>query len=80
MVEQVMGESQLIKKAARMKTDKRFQPQIKNGDILLTEIWMLTLGKTDFDYVSEFHSDPEYYRAALGIYGGLHSESTLVNL
>ncbi len=65
------------KKAARMKTDKRSQPQIKNGDILLTEIGMLTLGKTSFDHVNEFHSDPEYYKLALGIAYGIPSESTL---
>ncbi|MDY2509200.1 MAG: IS1380 family transposase, partial [Ruminococcus callidus] len=44
MVGQAMAKSALIKKAARMRTDKRSQPQIKNGDILLTEIGMLTLG------------------------------------
>lgn len=47
MVGQAMAKSDLIKKAARMRTDKRSQLQIKNGDILLTEIGMLTLGKTD---------------------------------
>ncbi len=77
MVGQIFGKSQLAKKAARMKTDKRSQPQIKNGDILLTEIGMLTLGKTNFDYVNEFHSDPEYYKLALGIAYGLPCESTL---
>lgn len=77
MVGQIFGKSQLAKKAARMKTDKRSQPQIKNGDILLTEIGMLTLGKTNFDYVNEFHSDPEYYKLALGIAYELPSESTL---
>lgn len=41
-----------------MTTDKRSQPQIKNDDILLSEIGMLTLGKTSFDYINEFHSDP----------------------
>lgn len=77
MVGQIFGKSQLAKKAARMKTDKKSQPQIKNGDILLTEIGMLTLGKTNFDYVNEFHSDPEYYKLALGIAYGLPCESTL---
>ncbi|MDD6269606.1 MAG: hypothetical protein PUA84_06090 [Oscillospiraceae bacterium] len=67
MVGQAMAKSDLIKKAARMRTDKRSQPQIKNGDILLTEIGMLTLGKTDFDYVNEFHKDEEYYKMSLGI-------------
>ncbi len=43
MVGQVMGKSKLIKKAARMKTDKRSQPQIKNRDIILSTIGLLTL-------------------------------------
>ena len=77
MVGQIFGKSSLAKKAARMKTDKRSQPQIKNGDIILSEIGMLTLGKTSFDYINEFHSDPEYYKAALGIAYGIPSESTL---
>lgn len=77
MVGQAMAKSDLIKKAARMRTDKRSQPQIKNGDILLTEIGMLTLGKTDFDYVNEFHKDEEYYKMSLGIAYGIPSESTL---
>ena len=77
MVGQAMAKSDLIKKAARMRTDKRSQPQIKNGDILLTEIGMLTLGKTDFDYVNEFHKDEEYYKISLGIAYGIPSESTL---
>ena len=52
MVGQIFGKSSLAKKAARMKTDKRSQPQIKNGDIILSEIGMLTLGKTSFDYIN----------------------------
>lgn len=77
IVGQAMGKSNLIKKAARMKTDKRSQPQIKNGDILLTMIGMLTLGKSDFDYVNEFHTDEEYYKMSLGIVYAIPSESTL---
>ena len=67
MVVQAMAKIDLIKKAARMRIDKRSQPQIKNGDILLTEIRMLILGKTDFEYVNEFHKDEEYYKMSLGI-------------
>lgn len=77
MVGQAMGKSNLIKKAARMKTDKRSQPQIKNGDILLTMIGILTLGHTEFDYINEFHTDEEYYKISLGIVYGIPSESTL---
>ena len=35
LVGQVLGKSNLVKKANRMRTEKRSQPQIKNGDILL---------------------------------------------
>ena len=77
MVGQAMGKSDLIKKAARMKTDKRSQPQIKNGDIFLTMIGILTLGHTEFDYVNEFHTDEEYYKMSLGIAYGIPSEATL---
>ena len=77
MVGQAMGKSNLIKKAARMKTDKRSQPQIKNGDILLSMIGILTLGHTEFDYINEFHTDEEYYKISLGIVYGIPSESTL---
>lgn len=38
LVGQVLGKSNLVKKANRMRTEKRSQPQIKNGDILLTII------------------------------------------
>ncbi len=79
LVGQVLGKSDLVKKANRMRTDKRSQPQIKNGDILLTEIGLLTLGKTDFDNVNEFHSDKEFYSLALGIENDVPSESTLRN-
>ena len=77
MVGQAMGKSDLIKNAARMKTDKRSQPQIKNGDIILTMIGLLTLGHTEFDYVNEFHTDEEYYKMSLGIAYGIPSEATL---
>ena len=43
LVGQVLGKSNLIKKANRMRTEKRSQPQIKNGDILLRMIGLLAL-------------------------------------
>ncbi len=71
------GKIKSDKKAARMKTDKHSQPQIKNGDIPLTTIGMLTLCKSDFDYVNEFHTDKEYYKMSLGIAYAIPSKSTL---
>ena len=65
LVGQVLGKSNLIKKANRMRTEKRSQPQIKNGDILLTMIGLLSLGKSDFDNVNEFHTDKEFYKTIL---------------
>ena len=60
-----------------MRTDKRSQPQIKNGDVLLTMIGLLSLGKSDFENVNEFHKDEEFYKIALGIAYGIPSESSL---
>ena len=79
LVGQVLGKSDLIKKANRMRTEKRSQTQIKNGDILLTMIGLLTLGKSDFDNVNEFHTDEEFYKLSLGIAYGIPSESSLRN-
>ena len=56
---------------------KRSQPQIKNGDILLTYIGLLCQGKTSFDSVREFHEDPDYFKAALGIAYAIPSAETL---
>ena len=61
LVGQVLGKSDMIRKANRMRTEKRSQPQIGTGDILLTMIGLLTLGKSDFENVNEFHSDEEFY-------------------
>ena len=79
LVGQVLGKSNLIKKANRMRTEKRSQPQIKNGDILLTMIGLLSIGKSDFETVNEFHTDEEFYKNALGIVYGIPSESSLRN-
>ena len=79
LVGQVLGKSNLIKKANRMRTEKRSQPQIKNGDILLTMIGLLSLGKSDFENVNEFHKDEEFYKIELGIAYGIPSESSLRN-
>ena len=79
LVGQVLGKSNLIKKANRMRTEKRSQPQIKNGDILLTMIGLLALGKSDFENVNEFHTDEEFYKNSLGIVYSIPSESSLRN-
>ena len=73
-----LGKSNLVKRANRMAVDKkRSQPQIKNGDILLTYIGLLCQGKTSYDSVREFHADPDYFKAALGISYAIPSADTL---
>lgn len=42
-------------------------------------IGLLTLGKSDFDNVNEFHTDEEFYKLSLGITYGIPSESSLRN-
>lgn len=42
-------------------------------------IGLLTLGKSDFDNVNEFHTDEEFYKLSLGIAYGIPSESSLRN-
>ena len=48
-----------------------------DGDILLTYIGLLTLGKTAYDSVHEFDDDPDYYQTALGIARGIPSAETI---
>jgi hypothetical protein len=74
----MLEKSNFRKHCDRQKVDpKRSQPQIKNGDILLTYIGNLTLGKTDFEAVREFDDDPDYYKEALGIVREIPSAETL---
>lgn len=78
LVGSMLGKSDLVKRCNRMSiTDKRSQPQIKNGDILLTYIGLLCQGKTEYDAVREMFDDPEYYKLALGITREIPSAETL---
>ena len=58
-------------------TQNRSQHQIKNGDILLTYIGLLTMGKPAYGSVHEFFDDPDFYKYALGIARSIPSEETL---
>ena len=69
LVGTMLGKSELVKNCNRMSvSNKRSQPQIKNGDILLTYIGLLCQGKTAFESVREMNDDPEFYKIALGTY------------
>ena len=68
----------IVKNCNRMSvSNKRSQPQIKNGDILLTYIGLLCQGKTAFESVREMNDDPEFYKIALGITRAIPSAETM---
>lgn len=74
----ILGKSDFIKKMNRMDvTLNRSQHQIKNGDILLTYLGMLCMGKPYYEAVHEMDDDKAYYKAALGITRSIPSEETL---
>ena len=57
----LLGKSDFIKKLNRMDvTSNRSQHQIKNGDIVLTYLGMLCMGKPYFEAVHEMDDDKEY--------------------
>ena len=74
----ILGKSDFKKRCDRRKVNpKRSQPQIKDGDILLTYISLLILGKTSYDSVHEFDDDPDYFQNALGIAREIPSAETI---
>jgi len=75
----LLGKSDLTKRLNHMPVDSkmRSEPQIKNGDIALTYIGLLTQGKTAFEAVKEMKDDPDYYMSALGITRAIPSAETL---
>jgi len=74
----ILGKSEFVKSLNRMDVTKnRSQRQIKNGDILLTYIGLLTMGKPAYDSVHEFDDDEGFYKHALGITRSIPSEETL---
>lgn len=74
----LLGKSDFIKKLNRMDMSKnRSGHQIKNGDIVLTYLGMLCMGKPYFEAVHEMDDDREFYQAALGITRAIPSEETL---
>lgn len=74
----MLGKSDFVKRCNRIPVDKkRSEPQIKDGDILLTCIGLLCQAKPQFDAVNEMKDDPEYYKTALGIARSIPSAETL---
>ncbi len=74
----MLGKSNFVKRCNRIPVDKkRSEPQIKDGDILLTYIGLLCQGKTQYDDVREMQDDPDFYESALGITRSIPSAETL---
>ena len=74
----LLGKSNFTKKLNHMDVTKnRSQHQIKNGDIILTYIGMLCMGKPYYEAVHEMDDDKEFYKTALGITRSIPSEETL---
>ena len=74
----MLAKSDFVKRCNRIRIDKkRSEPQIKNGDILLTYIGLLCQAKTPFEAVNEMKDDPEFYKEALGIVRSIPSAETL---
>ena len=74
----MLGKSNFVKRCNRIPVDKkRSEPQIKDGDVLLTYIGLLCQGKTAYDDVREMQDDPDFYESALGITRSIPSAETL---
>lgn len=74
----ILAKSDFVKRCNRMDvTPNRSQHQIKNGDILLTYIGMLCMGRPQYEAVHEMDDDQEFYKYALGITRSIPSEETL---
>lgn len=74
----LLKKSEFVRLANRMPVkQKRSEPQIKNGDILLSYIGLLCQGKTEFEAVEEMRDDPDFFKDALGIKRGIPASETL---
>ena len=78
IVGQMLGKSDFVKRVNRIPVNpKRSEPQIKDGDILLTYIGLLCQGKTEYEAVKEMLDDADYYVSALGLTRAVPSAETL---
>ena len=74
----LLGQSDFVRHCDRIPLkQKRSEPQIKNGDILLSYIGLLCQGKTEYEAIEEMRDDPDFYKIALGIKRDIPSAETL---
>jgi hypothetical protein len=63
----LLSRTQLAKRLNETQLKDNAAPHIKNSDVAFSYIGMLCQGKSDFDYIREMDSDPDFYCKALGV-------------
>jgi len=63
----LLGKTDLAKRLNLTQLKDNAAPHIKNSDVAFSYIGMLCQGKSDFDFIREMDSDPDFYCKALGI-------------
>lgn len=64
----LLSRTQLAKRLNEYRLKDNANPHIKNSDVAFAYIGLLCQGKSDFDYIREMDSDPDFYCKALGIH------------
>ena len=64
----LLSRTQLAKRLNEYRLKDNATPYIKNSDVAFAYIGLLCQGKSDFDYIREMDSDPDFYCKALGIH------------
>ena len=76
----LLGKSDFAKKLNRMDiTKNRSQHQIKNGDIILTYIGMLCMGKPYFEAATRWMMIKHFTRQHLALPGAFHPKKLFVS-
>ena len=63
LVGQLVATTDLRKRLNSLQLPGHPSPDIKHGDIVITAIGLVSMGKTDFDDIEEFREDP-FFRGA----------------
>ncbi len=63
----LLNQTNLSQRLNQSKLRENAAPHIQNSDVVFSYIGMLCQGKSDFDYVREMDSGPEFYCRALNI-------------
>ncbi len=63
----LLNKTNLANRLNRSRLKENASPHIRHSDVVFAYIGLWCQGKSDFDYVREMESDPEFYRRALGL-------------